>query len=195
MDEVLVSANAFEKMFKKKYKIVIAYKKQLLSFEMDFRKEDFAHLVGLQYLKDLDLGKNDTIIYEKIVNKEITDDLLARSCFYLQVDNNYVKVKERIADFKHIEECIDSKSIVVKYIKGKNAYSMIDADFLITVALHGDTYYIFIRKRRKEETYMLCSFFKKVQECKGDKAYWLYKEKIDEDTATSIVLYDRLSKV
>lgn len=71
---------------------------------------------------------------------------------------------------------------------------MIDADFLITVDLNGDTYYIFIRKRRNEETYKLCSFFKKVQDCRGDKAYWLYKEKIDTDTATSTVLYDRLSK-
>ena len=100
----------------------------------------------------------------------------------------------RIADFKYIEECIDSKSIVVKYIKGKNAYSMIDADFLITVDLNGDTYYIFIRKRRNEETYKLCSFFKKVQDCRGDKAYWLYKEKFNTDTGSSTVLYDRLSK-
>lgn len=49
----------------------------------------------------------------------ITDELVAKSTFYLKVEENYVVVKERIIDFQCVEECLDSKSIVFKYIKNK----------------------------------------------------------------------------
>ncbi len=202
MDEVYQSAKAFQHMFDIVYNIKISYKKKLLTFQLDFRKKDFFHLVGFQYLKDLDLGRNPEIIFDKIMDEKITDELLAKSQYYLKVQDNYVVVKDRLRDFKYIEECLDDKSILFKYIKAKNPFSNIKADFMFEVSLNHlidgnptiNTYYVFFGKRNNEENFRLVSFFKQNQKYNGDKAYWLYKEKIDNLNDTNTILYERQPK-
>lgn len=195
MDEIFLSAKAFEKLLGIVYDIKISLgKRKLQSFILDFRKKDFYHLVGLQYLKDLDLGKSPSIILDNILSGRINDSLLSKSSNYLVVDENYVVVKERIAAFQYIEECLDSKSIIFKYVRNKNPYSKIDADFLLEVSLNSSIYYIFLKQRKKEETYRLCSFFEKRSDYYGNKAYWLYKEKIHISSSKSTILYNRIDK-
>jgi len=192
MDQIYQSAKVFEKLFAIEYDLKLSCNKKLVEFRLDFRKEDFFHLVGLQYLEDLDISKNPSNVFDNILNKNITDESLSNSNFYLFVDENYVVVKERISGFQFIEDCLDSKSIVFKYIKNKNAYSRIRAEFMIEVIVNSITYYVFFIKRNTDNNYRLCSFFEKKSEYKGNKAYWLYKEKIDTNAKTANVLYNRL---
>lgn len=202
MDEIYQSAKAFQNMLDIIYNMKISYKKKLLSFQLDFKKSDFFHLGGLHYLKDLDLGRNPDIIFDNILNKKITDELLSKSKYYLEVPDNYVIVKDRICNFKRIEDCLDSKSVLFKYIKDKNPYTNIKADFMFEVSLNNgldgnltiDTYYVFFAQRNNEKTYRLVSFFNKNQAYKGDKAYWIYKEKVNNLTHTTEVLYERQPK-
>lgn len=197
MDEVYESAKAFEKMFDIVYNMKISYKKELISFQLDFHKKDFFHLVGFQYLSDLDLGRSPEITFDNILNLIITDSLLSTSAFYLKVPDNYVVVKDRLRDFKYIEKCLDGKSVLFKYVKNKNVFSSIKADFMFEALLNHeidgitifDTYYVFFGKRDNSESYRLVSFFSKNTEIKGNTAYWLYKEKIDNLNLTNKILY------
>lgn len=93
-------------------------------------------------------------------------------------------VEERIKAFQKVELLLDNKNIIFKYIKNKNKYSQIDADYLIEVKISDKTYYIFLRKRKNGITYKLCSFFEKQSE--------YYGEKIDTITKDRKILFDCL---
>jgi len=91
------TAVCFGELFCKTYEVSIAAKGNIRTdFSIDFLKKDFFHVVGLQYIKDIDLGKNPEEVYDKIMTDGINDDLLEKSSFYLEVEDNYVNVKERI---------------------------------------------------------------------------------------------------
>lgn len=76
-----------------------------------------------------------------------------------------------------------------------NLYSSINADYLIKSIVNHTTAYIFLKKRNREDSYCVCSFFIEPEnEYKGISVYWLYKSKIKLDDYTEEILYDRLSK-
>ncbi|MGL5085882.1 MAG: PBECR4 domain-containing protein, partial [Clostridium sp.] len=80
MDKLLECAKAFESLFLKQYKIVIAKKGKETSLILTFDKKDFYHLVGLQKLKDLAYLKKDRgIIFDKILSNEITYEKISKS--------------------------------------------------------------------------------------------------------------------
>lgn len=192
MSNLHKSAEVFYNMLNKKYIMKLSHKKNIIEIILDFKMEDYFHLVGLQYLTDIKFNKSYRQVFRQVLNGEITDDFLRKSAFYRQVENNYVIVEERIKAFQKIELLLDSESIIFKYIKNYNKYSKIDADYLIEVKISDKTYYIFMRKRKNSVTYKLCSFFEKQSEYYGEKAYWLYKEKIDTITKDRKILFDCL---
>lgn len=192
MSNLHKSAEVFYNMLNKKYIMKLSHKKNIIEIILDFKMEDYFHLVGLQYLTDIRFNKSYRQVFRQVLNGEITDDFLRKSAFYRQVENNYVIVEERIKAFQKIELLLDSESIIFKYIKNYNKYSKIDADYLIEVKISDKTYYIFLRKRKNSVTYKLCSFFEKQSEYYGEKAYWLYKEKIDTITKDRKILFDCL---
>ena len=189
------TAVCFGELFCKTYEVSIAARGNIRTdFSIDFLKKDFFHAVGLQYLKDIDLGKNPEEVYDKIMTDVINDDLLGKSSFYLEVEDNYVNVKERIEQVAYLEVCLDSKNLIFKYIGGKNPYSVIQAEFLIEASLNGKTFMIFLTKRKESENYRIVSFFEKKSMYKTEKRFWLYKAKHNHATGETTVFYDRLSK-
>ena len=184
MSNLHKSAEVFYNMLSKKYIMKLSHKKNLVEIVLDFRMEDFFHLVGFQYLTDIKFNKSYRQVFRQVLNGKITDDSLRKSAFYRQVENNYVIVEERIKAFQKVELLLDNKNIIFKYIKNKNKYSKIDADYLIEVKISDKTYYIFLRKRKNSITYKLCSFFEKQSE--------YYGEKIDTITKDRKILFDCL---
>ena len=189
------TAVCFGELLCKTYEISIAARGNVRTdFNIDFLKKDFFHAVGLQYLKDIDFDKNPDDVYDKIMADVIIDELLEKSSFYLKVEDSYVNVKERIEQVAYLEECLDSKNLVFKYIGGKNPYSKIKAEFLIEASLNGKTFLIFLAKRKESENYRIVSFFEKNSQYKTEKRFWLYKAKHNHVTGEVTVFYDRLSK-
>ena len=75
-----------------------------------------------------------------------------------------------------------------------NRYSSIKADYLITSTVNHKTAYIFLRERKRDDSYCICSFFIESQtRYLGIKAYWLYKSKININTGIEEILYNRIS--
>ena len=81
-----------------------------------------------------------------------------------------------------LNEFIETENTILRYVKYKNPYSKIVADYMIESTVGEVTAYIFLKKRSKNEdnsTYAVISFFLKDHvEYRGETRYWLLKERI-----------------
>ena len=197
MGDIQDALATFQYMMGYKYKFVISYKKVAYSIELTFDSKDFHHMAGLHYLKDIDIPKTPKVLFDKITNEKINDKYLKESVYYFQIEESYAKVKDRISGLRFLEQFLDSKNLICKYVRFRNIYSNIDADYLIKSAVNHMTAYIFLKKRDKRSNdYCICSFFiEPKSEYNGINVYWLYKSKIDLGSGSENILYNRLNKV
>lgn len=186
---------AFQNMLDYTYYFTIAHQKQLHDVILTFHKEDFRHCVGFQYLKDIEIPRNPDKLFSKIINNEITDAFLEKSSFYKKIQNNYAKVDRRIFGLQFLEQYLDGKNLVFRYVKYMNKYSSIDADYLIRSTVNYVTAHIFIRQRKNTNEYCICSFFIDSEiNYNGIKAYWMIKTKMNNATKEVTVLLDKTKK-
>lgn len=196
MGNIQNALQAFMRLFDYKYIFVAGRKGKTYEIELIFEEKDFRHLAGLHYLKDIDIPRSPSELFEKIQNNQITDEYLSKSVYYEKVDENYANVKERIWGLQFIEFFLDNRNVIFQYIKNKNIYSRIKADYLIDSSLLlGEPpfpvkAYIFLRKRSKREEYCVCSFFiKPVSPYQGREIFWLYKAKVCISTQMEEIIY------
>lgn len=196
MGDIQEALITFRRLMEYKYNFVISHKKIAYHFGLTFEEKDFRHIAGLHYLNDIDIPRTPKTLFEKIENGKITDEYLNGSIYYIQIDESYARVKERIFGLKFLEQFLDNKNMICKYVKYKNLYSSIKADYFIKSTVNGMTAYIFLVKRNsKSDDYCICSFFIDPQnEYKGISVYWLYKSKTNLKDAAEEILYDRLNK-
>ena len=91
-----------------------------------------------------------------------------------------------------LRDYIESDNVVFKYIKNRNMYSSIRADFMLKSTVNQKTAFLFFRQRNNEDTYCICSFFVNPKnEYFGARAYWIYKSRIYLETGEETVLYNR----
>ena len=195
MGDIQEALAIFQRMMGYKYNFVVSYKKTAYQLELTFNEKDFRHMAGLHYLNDIDIPKTPKVLFDKIRNEKISDEYLEGSVFYYKIEGSYAKVKDRISGLKFLEQFLDSKNLICKYVKYRNVYSNIDADYMIKSKANHINAYIFLRKRNKEcNDYCICSFFIEPEnEYKGINVYWLYKSKIDLNHASENILYNRLN--
>lgn len=138
----------------------------------------------------------DNKLFSDIYAEKINDSLLEKSCNYESVKDSYANVKSRINGLQYLEQYLDTKNLIFKYIKDSNIYSSIEADFLIQSTVNYLPAHIFLRQRKNENIYCVCSFFvdSKITYL-GNKTYWLYKAKENMNKHKTEVLYNRLVKV
>lgn len=80
------------------------------SFSIEFKKDNFHHLLGLHKLKDQQLlvirkPQNDAAkIYEKILNQEIPSKIVEQSTNYWRIENR-IKYFEKIFDTLDKDKC------------------------------------------------------------------------------------------
>lgn len=193
MSDIQEALGVFQKLMNCKYKFIVSHKKVAYDLELNFDEKDFRHMVGLHYLNDIDIPKAPKTLFDKIENKKINDQYLSESVNYIRVQDSYANVRSRIFGLKYLEEFLDSRNIICKYVKYMNQYSSIDADYMIKSVVDHITAYIFLKKRKRGKGYCICSFFIEPQnEYKGIGVYWLYKSKIRLSDNTEEILYNRL---
>lgn len=185
MDKLKEAALLFQKLLGVKYKIILGKKGKLTEFYIDFNKEDFFHLIGLQYLKDLpQLKKNRAFIFDKILSDNITENQISKSCFYTDIE-------QRISDFLLFEELLDSNETIFKYSFNRSSFSDIRAEYLLKTTYKIRTNYIFIDKRTNIDNKFCRSFFfnDKNNYCQNQVTMTLlYKEKIFANGSSVIQL-------
>ena len=166
MDKLYTCAVNFSKLFNNEYRFEVAKKTDIIAITLDFKEEDFHHLIGFKYLKDLDIPKKKKIAFTKVMDKKITYDFISSSKKFKNIKDSYADVESRVHCFQAIEEYLDTKNIIFKYIQNKNKYSSIRADFLIESTFNHETVYIFLTKRDefdRNSNYVMCSFSKKIK--------------------------------
>ena len=176
-----------------RYEFHVSEKRKIKKINLKFSEKDFFHLAGFQHLKDVALPRNRSTTIKDILNGKITDKLLSRSKFYVNISKDEKNIKERIAELQYLEEYLDTNNIIKIFSLGNIPFmrSSIDAEYIIESSSleRNKTVYIFLKERTEEPgIYCVVSFFVKQQYTYGgNKLYWMLKKKYSKNSA--VVLY------
>ena len=191
MDLLKQAADSFIKLKEIAYRIILSAgrKRPLEIIELNFCDSDFFHILGLQYLKDIDLPKAKTKLFTEINKGSLSEEYIAKSQFFDNLQLGY-SIKQRIEMAINIEQYMDSDdfNVAIYKIQHENR-TKIRADYIITCKgiPSVEEYYIFIRKRKEEEKYSIVSCFPKAAVAYwGGKRYVMLKEKIQNNTVSTL---------
>ncbi len=193
-DIIFESAKNFQELKQYEYRFVVSRKRKTQQLKLDFRDSDFYHIVGLQYLKDIEIPRNRKTILKEILDKKtIQDETIKKSRFY----NNSLlncNVQSRIDASRFLSTYLEINNLIFIYSLSGRPYihSHINADYIIESRLPNSltTVYILLKQRKEDEYYSIVSFFPKGNiSYGGDALYWMLKEKRNKATNTVITLY------
>ncbi|MDD7610925.1 MAG: PBECR4 domain-containing protein [Spirochaetales bacterium] len=185
MANILDAQKAFSKLLDIEYQFVLGRKDKTVSLTIEFQKYHFFHLAGLQYLKDL----SRLFIPAEGVYNQIESGQLPVS--YIESSNNYDYIKGRVEYLPTLEYIFDSNDTIFKYNPELQAFSVIEADFLLRNEINKVPIFVFLSKD-KNKKYFCKTFFpqgKKNYTERQTKWTVLFKKKIVKSTNTETVLY------
>lgn len=185
MANILDAQKAFSKLLDIEYQFVLGRKDKTVSLTIEFQKYHFFHLAGLQYLKDL----SRLFIPAEGVYNQIESGQLPVS--YIESSNNYDYIKGRVEYLPTLEYIFDSNDTIFKYNPELQAFSVIEADFLLRNEINKVPIFVFLSKD-KNKKYFCKTFFpqgKKDYTERQTKWAVLFKKKIVKSTNTETVLY------
>lgn len=191
MDKLKERAIAFRRLMDYQYVIKLGRKGQMYNLIIDFEKQDFFHLIGLQKLTDISfLKRSADYIFDSCLKGKLTCSMLEKSEYFSDLGHRF--------DYFHmIESILDDNRLVFKCnINSMRVYSKIKADYMLQNLSDDLVFYIFIEKRINKNTQFCKSFFENsvTAYLQGQtKMTLLYKEKINKITGKSEIQYDRLS--
>lgn len=190
MDNLKNAALSFQRLFDFEYHITLKKKDKLYYLILEFRKQDFFHLAGLHYLKDLpQLKKNRDLIFDEIINNKITEETVRKSCFYKHIE-------ERIIGLIGLEEILDSNKTVFRYCKNRSSFSDIIAEYFLETVFLSKTNYIFIDKNEENKLYCKSFFFNENNNYRINQIYMdlILKEKTNKKTNEKFLLFEKQIK-
>ncbi len=176
------------------YIITYGYKKQLYKISLAFEAEDFAHLIGVQYLKDIAFPRyNAKKLLEKVLEHKISESM------FLKSRNYKTKILPRLEALLNLQEILDNDFLLYSYFPDFYPFTtMIKADYLISSHIHPRRF-IFIIKinqfNKGNVEYHCCSSFIKENrdyEINQRRRTILKKEKVNIKNNEMITLLDRL---
>ena len=191
MDLLQRCALEFTQLLDVQYHIIAGRKRKTVEFIISFERSDFHHLAGLHKLRDnarLQRGRRGDIL-QNILDGKITLEQIQKSAFFREME-------PRLSPLSGLEQFLDSNEIIFRYNSKANAFSVIQADYLLENTWKGDSVYLFLSQRRDEETQVCRTFFPKAGKdyTVGQPRYTLLrKEKVFLKTGERVVQYDRLS--
>lgn len=192
---LLDAASTWKELTNYKYKITYGYKKNLYEIQLSFYPEEFSHLAGFQYLKDINLPRyNSSVILDRVLDDKIKHEHILKGVKYETM------VKPRLEALSQLKNILDNDFILFSYMPNMYSFTTtIKADYLIS--LHEEnTSFVFIIKSSDEVSieYLCCSTF-----TEGDRNYEenqrqrtiLMKERINLSNEESDILYNRLENL
>lgn len=196
MDKLKECAIAFQNLLDKQYKIILARKGKETEILLTFDEADFHHLIGLKKLTDLGYLKKDrSKIFNQILNDEITYEMIRKSPFFeANESKKQYGIKDRINYFIHIESILDSNNLAFKFNKNKNAWLLMDCQYIFENLDFGNSIYVFVDERTYNGYKFCRSFFPRVDKDytkNHTKMALIYKEKINLKLNESIIQLDK----
>ncbi len=196
LDVLYQAAAMWKELTEYCYIITYGYKAHLYTIQLTFSPEDFPHLAGFHYLKDLSLPRyNPVKSIEKILSHSLTAKQISKSLNYNQL------VWPRLQALVHLKKALESDFSLFSYMPRMYPFTtMIKADYLISSRLNPQLF-VFLRKSNSGDSpgqsYLCCStFIKDVRDYEVNQRIRtiLKKERLCIPTQTSSVFYNRLDK-
>ena len=182
------------------YEFHVSEKRKIRKMILKFSQKEFFHLAGLQHLNDIALPKNRNTTIQDALNKKMTDEILAKSKYYVNSIKDEKNIRDRICELQYLEEYLDTNNII-KIFSAKDTpflHSDIKADYVIESSLlkRSKTVYIFLKERKEQQgVYCIVSFFvKKKLTYGGSKLYWMLKRKIIRGQAITLYQHENYNE-
>ncbi|MBP5602417.1 MAG: hypothetical protein J6X78_06790 [Treponema sp.] len=185
MASITDAQNTYSKLLDIEYEFILGRKGKSVTLRVEFQKLHFFHLAGLQYLRDL---PRLAVPAEEVYNQLESGQL---SVSYIESSQNYDFIKGRIDYLIYLEQIFDSNDTIFKYNPALQAFSVIEADFLMKNEINQIPLFVFLSKG-KNEKFFCKSFFPETKKDYAERqTKWtvLFKKKIEKSTNTETVLY------
>ncbi len=195
MDFLKHSALAWKEITEYRYLFTYGYKHKLYTIILTFSLEDYPHLAGFQYMKDISLPNYTSAkLVQRILEDKITFEKVRKASKYEQM------IKPRLEALIHLKESLDNEFTLYAYMPHMYPFiTNIKADYLISSRIGIDSFIFIIQASPQEEAkcnFLCCSTFRK-----GERDYrsnqrartLMKKERIHIPTCTSTILLDRLA--
>lgn len=189
--ELKKAAINFDKLCKKKYRFTVAKKGKSYKVDLNFEKNQFYHLVGIQHLTDINSSyTNAKAFFVNVIKDKINVETLLESCFYEEY-----KIEDRIEIVKNLESYLDSPDLKFRKYDQSMGFSKIRADYILIKISNCEGNNIFIKKRNDSANFCLVSCNKSESFfSKSNSLSVIYKEKIIIKNNESNVLIDKVTK-
>ena len=189
------SALAWKEITEYRYLFTYGYKKKLYPINLTFSLEDYPHLAGFQYMKDISLPNYTSAkIVDRILEGKILFEKVQKASLYEEM------IKPRLEALVHLKNSLDNEFTLYSYMPRMYPFiTNIKADYLIASHINIDSFIFIIRSTPQGEAkcdFLCCSIFEE-----GDRDYeanqrsraLLKKERIHIPTNTSTILLDKLN--
>lgn len=193
-DYLYQAAAVWDRLCRTQYHIIYGKKATLHQIYLNFYAEEFYHLAGFQYLKDIKLPKySSKNMFAAVIENKIKQQEIEQSHMYKTM------VEPRLLALISLETSLDSDFSLYTYMRKFYPFrTNIEADYLITAMdPMMQPMFVFIIKNGGKMVFdfRCCSTF-----TMGDRDYrtnqrlctQLLKEKMDLTTNKSIVFFDRI---
>ena len=190
------SALAWKEITEYRYLLTYGYKKKLYPINLTFSPEDYPHLAGFQYMKDISLPNfTSAKIIDRILDDKITFEKIQEAAQYEEM------IKPRLEALIHLKTSLDNNFMLYSYMPRMYPFiTGIKADYLISSHFEINSFVFIIQATPQGEAkcdFLCCSIF-----AKGDRDYetnqrsrtLLKKERIHISDNVSTILLDKLSE-
>lgn len=189
------SAFVWNELTEYNYLFTYGYKNKLYEINLTFSPDDFPHLAGFQYLKDITLPRfNPQKTLSRILDGTINLKQIKKATRYEEM------IFPRLEALAQMKDTLDNDFNLFSYMPRMYPfYTQIKADYLISHHSNVTSFVFIIQSHANDTTkynYLCCSAFKQ-----GNRDYetnqrsltLLKKERIHINTNTSAILLDKLS--
>ena len=128
MDLLQQSALAWKEIIEYQYLFTYGYKKQLHPISLTFSLDDYPHLAGFQYMKDISLPNYSSAkITDRILEGKILFEKVQEAAQYENM------IKPRLEALVHLKESLDNEFHLYSYMPRMYPFiTSIKADYLIS---------------------------------------------------------------
>lgn len=154
------AAAAWKELSDIQYILDLGRKGKLERITLSFLDEDFPHLAGMQYAKDVDFGIGRAEFYgERLVPVLLSSYM---DDHRIEKSRNWDRISGRLTAIVNLQKTLDNPFIVVSFNKQKvRGHSRIDAKFAIKSTISDEIFFVFLDETSGR--YYCKSAFKKEQ--------------------------------
>lgn len=159
MNLLLQAAYAWAQLTCAEYRITVGRKGHTSCFQLCFSPEDFPHLCGMQYARDVDFGlRRNEFEGNKLLASLLSGKLDGAR---LEKSQNWEKIKGRLNAIIRLKQTLESDFVIARFdSKRVLTGSKIQAEYVIQNTTTGEIFFIFLDKDQSQRYYCKSAFAK-----------------------------------